>query len=168
LLKEGKRMKDAGEINLEGTVEMTVEADRQDDGVLTNVAITGGAASDEQMKQLAKDFIAALSDSKILAALKGSKHLVMKIKLDDKQIDVRVASDMASEQEAVTMARGYNGLLFMGALSKKGKDEEQIFKSVKVSTEAKQIVLTFNMPRKDAGELVSKLIKRNETPQPTS
>ena len=169
LLKEGKRMKDAGEINLEGTLEMSVEADRQDDGVLANVEITGGAASDEKMKQLAKDFIAALSDSKILAALKGTKHIMMKLKLDAEQVDVRVTSDMASPEEAARMASGYNGLLFIGAVSKKGKEEEQIFKSVKVTTEQKQIVLTFNMPRKDAGALVSKLINRPPaTPQPTS
>ena len=168
LLKEGKRMKDAKEINLEGTLEMTVEADRGDDGRLTNVEITGGAASDEKMKQLAKDFISALSDSKILAALKGTKHLLMKLTLYDRRVDVRVTSDMASAEEAAWMAIGYNGLLFIGAVSKKGKDEEQIFKSVKVTSEAKQVVLTFNMPRKDAGALVSKLIKRNETPAPTS
>jgi len=162
-------MKDAGEINLEGTIEMTVEADRGEDGVLTNVEITGGAASDEKMKQLAKDFVSALSDSKILAALKGTKHIVMKLKLDAEQVDVRVTSDMASAEEASRMASGYNGLLFIGAVSKKGKDEEQIFKSVKVTTEQKQIVLTFNMPRKDAGALVSKLInKPAATPQPTS
>ena len=168
LLKQGKEMKDKGEINLEGTVELTVEADRQEDGVLTNVEMTGGAASDEKMKQLAKDFISALSDSKILAALKGTKHLVMRLKLDTEQVDVRVTSDMTSAEEASRMASGYNGLLFIGAVSKKGKDEEQIFKSVKVAAEEKQIVLTFNMPRKDAGALVSKLIKKNETPAPTS
>jgi hypothetical protein len=168
LLKEGKRMKDAGEINLEGSLQMTVEADRGDDGRLTNVVITGGAASDAKMKQLATDFVSALSDSRILAALKGTKHLLMKLTLDDKQVDVRVTSDMASADEASRMASGYNGLLFIGAVSKKGKDEEQIFKSVKVTSEQKQIVLTFNMPRKDAGALVSKLIKKNETPAPTS
>jgi len=170
LVKEGKRMKDAGEINLEGTLEMTVEADRQEDGVLTNVVITGGAASDEKMKELAKDFVSALSDSKILAALKGAEHLLMKIKLDDKQVDVRVTSDMASANEASRMANGYSLLLAGGALSAKmqGKDELKIFQSVRIASEQKQIVLSFNMPRKDLGDLVSKLIKKNETPQPTS
>jgi len=168
LLKEGKRMRDAKEINLEGTLEMTVEADREEDGKLANVEITGGASSDPKLKQLAKDFISAMSDSKILAALKGTKHLVMRLKLDDQQVDVRIVSDMASAEEASRMATGYNGLLFIGAVSKKGKDEEQIFKSVKVGAEQKQVVLTFNMPRKDAGALMSKLIKKNETLAPTS
>ena len=161
-------MKDAGEINLEGTVEITVEADRQEDGTLRPIEVTGPVVvSDPKLYELAKQFAGALSDSKILAALKGTKHLVMKLKLDAEQVDVRVTSDMASAEEAATMARGYNGLLFIGAVSKKGKDEEQLFKSVKVTSEAKQIVLTFNMPRKDASALVSKLINKNATPAPT-
>ena len=64
------------------------------------------------------------------------------------------------------MASGYNGLLFLGALSKKGKDEEALFKSVQIAAEDKQIVLTFNMPRAVAGDLLSKLIKKNETVPP--
>jgi hypothetical protein len=79
---------------------------------------------------------------------------------------VRVLTEMASESEATTMASGYNGLLFLGALSKKGKDEEALFKSVQIAAEEKQIVLTFNMPRATASELLSKLIKKNETVPP--
>jgi hypothetical protein len=90
----------------------------------------------------------------------------MHIKLDDKEVAVRVLTEMASESEATTMASGYNGLLFLGALSKKGKDEEVLFKSVQIAAESKQIVLTFNMPRAKAGDLLSKLIKKNETVPP--
>jgi hypothetical protein len=169
LLKQGKQMKDAGEIDLSGTLEMTVEADRQEDGRLSNVTVKPGAtASNPKLVQLASDFIAALSDSKVLAALKGTKHLVMKLKLDDQQVDVNVTSDMASADEATRMANGYSLLLFIGKQGKKGKDEEKIFDSVKVSNEASQIVLTFQMPRKDAGDLLSKLLKKNETPAPSS
>lgn len=169
LLKQGKDMRDAKEIDLSGTLEMEVEGDRQEDGRLTNVEVTGAAASNPKLLQLAKDFIAAISDSKLLAALKGTNHLKMHVKLDGKEVAVRVLTEMTSESEAATMASGYNGLLFLGALSKKGKDEEALFKSVQIATEAKQIVLTFNMPRAVAGDLLSKLIKKNETvpPPPT-
>lgn len=164
LLKQGKEMRDAGEIDLSGTLEMEFEGDRQEDGRLTNVEVTGAAASNPKLVQLAKDFIAALSDSKVLAALKGARHLKMRVKLDDKDIAVRVLTEMASADEASTMSNGYNGLLWIGAQSKKGKDEEAIFKSVQIAAEAKQIVLTFNMPRKAAGDLLTKMIKKNETP----
>jgi hypothetical protein len=169
LLKQGKLMKDAGEIDLSGTLEMEFEADRQEDGRLTNVEVTGAAASNPKLVQLSKDFIAAISDSKVLAALKGTRHLKMKVKLDDKEISVRVLTEMASADEAATMSNGYNGLLWIGAQTKKGKDEEAIFKSVQIAAEAKQIVLTFNMPRKAAGDLLSKMIKKNEvTTAPTA
>jgi hypothetical protein len=164
LLKQGKELKDAGEIDLSGTLEMEFEADRQDDGRLTNVEVTGAAASNPKLVQLSKDFIAAISDSKALAALKGTRHLKMRVKLDDKEISVRVLTEMASADEASSMSNGYNGLLWLGAQSKKGKEEEVIFKSVQVTSEAKQVVLTFNMPRKAAGDLLSKMIKKNEAP----
>jgi len=168
LLKQGKVMRDAGEIDLEGTLEMTVEADRQEDGKLDNVKVLPGAtSSNPKLVTLATDFVAAISDSKILAALKGTKRLVMKVKLDDKQLDLRVASDMTSSDEASRMANGYGLLLFIGKQSKKGKDEEKIFESVKIANEASQIILTFTMPRKDAGDLLSKMLKKNETPAPT-
>ncbi|HYP00545.1 MAG TPA: hypothetical protein VER76_10185 [Pyrinomonadaceae bacterium] len=166
LLKQGKQMRDAKEIDLSGTLEMEVEADREDDGRLANVEVTGAASSNPKLVGLAKDFIAAISDSKLLAALKGTKHLKMQVKLDDKEVSVRVLTEMASADEATKMSSGYNGLLFIGALSKKGKDEEALFKSVQITPEANQIVLTFNMPRKTAGELLTKLIKKNETPPP--
>lgn len=168
LLKQGKVMKDAGELDLSGTLEMEFEADREEDGRLTKVEVTGAAASNAKLVQLSKDFIAAISDSKALAALKGTRHLKMKVKLDDKEVSVRVLTEMASADEASSMSNGYNGLLWLGAQSKRGKDEEVIFKSVQVASEAKQIVLTFNMPRKAAGDLLSKMIKNNETTAPTA
>jgi hypothetical protein len=166
LLKQGRQMRDAKEIDLSGTLELEVEADRQEDGRLANPVVTGAAASNPKLLQLAKDFISALSDSKLLASLKGTKHLKMRVKLDGQEVAVRVLTEMASESEATTMASGYNGLLFLGALSKKGKDEEALFKSVQVAAEANQIVLTFNMPRAKAGDLLTKLIKKNESAPP--
>jgi hypothetical protein len=163
LLKQGKELKDTGAIDLSGTLEMEVEGDRQEDGRLTNVVVTGAAASNPKLVQLSKDFIAAISDSKVLAALRGTRHLKMKLKLDDKDISVRVLTEMASADEAATMSNGYNGLLWIGAQTKKGKDEEAIFKSVQIAAQDNQIVLTFNMPRKAASDLLSKMIKKNET-----
>lgn len=163
LLQKGREMKNAGEIDLSGTLEMSVEADRRDDGTLENVEIVGGAASDAKLKELAKAFISALSDSKVLAALKDTKHLRMNLLLDQQNIAVRVATEVATEEQARQMSRGYQGLILIGALSKKGRDEEAIFKNIRVTADARQIVLGFNMPRKDAGDLLTKLAKKTET-----
>jgi outer membrane biosynthesis protein TonB len=160
LLQKGKEMKDAGEIDLNGTLELTVEGDRRDDGTLTNVEITGGSASDAKLKDLAKAFIAALSDSHALAALKDTSHLRMNLLLDGEKIAVRVVTEVETPAQAQQMANGYRGLILIGALSKKGKDEEAIFKNLSVSANERQIVLGFTMPRKDASALISKLTKK--------
>jgi hypothetical protein len=169
LLQKGKTMKDAGEIDLSGTLELTVEADRTDDGTLTNVEITGGAASDAKLKDLAKAFIAALSESKALAALNDTHHLRMNLLLDDQQVSVRVMTEVASEEQARQKASGYRALLAIGAISKKGHDEEAIFKNIQVKADARQIVLGFTMPRKDVSALLTKLTKKTESGRsPTS
>jgi hypothetical protein len=168
LLESGRKMKDAGEIDLSGTLDLSAEGDREEDGRLTNVVVTGGSASNPKLKQLAFDFISALSDSKVLAALKGTRHLHMKVLLDDKQIAVRVMTEMATEGDAAKMARGYNGLIAAGAISAKlkGKDELAIFQAMKINNDAKQIVLTLQMPRADASALLTKLAEKNKTTPP--
>jgi hypothetical protein len=168
LLEQGRKMKDAGEIDLSGTVDLAAEADRQDDGRLANVVVTGGSASNPKLKQLALDFISALSDSKLLAALKETRHLHMKVRLDDKQITVRVLTEMASETDAEAKARGYNAVLTVGAINAKlkGKDELVLFQSTKINSDAKQIVLDFNIPRKDASEWLSKVSEKNKATPP--
>jgi outer membrane biosynthesis protein TonB len=162
LLQKGKDMKDAGEIDLTGTLEMTVEADRRDDGTLMNVEITGGSASDAKLKELAKAFVAALSDSKALAALVDTHHLRMQLTLDEKEVAVRIVTELESAELAEKRANGYRGAIMLGAFAKKGKDEEVIFRNLKVSVNDKQVGLTMNMPRKAAGDLLSKLTKKTE------
>ncbi|MFN2483260.1 MAG: hypothetical protein ABR554_17510 [Pyrinomonadaceae bacterium] len=166
LLAQGKKMKDEGEIDLTGTLEMSVEADRRDDGKLEHVEITGESASDPKLHQLAKDFISALSDSELLKVLDGTRHVRMKVRLDDREVSVRVMTEMESADLASKKTNAYNGMLWIGAMSKKGKDEEAIFKSVKIKNEAKQVVLTFQMPRKDAGALLSKITDKNKAAPP--
>jgi hypothetical protein len=168
LLSRGKKMKEAGEINLTATLEMSVEAERQDDGTLKDVEITGASSTDPKLYALAKDFVAAVSDSKVLAALKGTRQLHLKIRLDDKQLSVHVLTETATADEAARLTNGYNMLLLAGAMKKKGKDEEALFKSVKLNNDARQITLDFQMTRADASALVSKLTTKNETtPSPT-
>ena len=94
------------------------------------------------LKDLAKAFVAALSDSHALAALQGTRHLRMNLLLDDQKLAVRVMTEVESAEQAQQMARGYQGLLLIGALSKKGRDEEAIFKSIRVTTAEREITLS--------------------------
>jgi hypothetical protein len=119
------------------------------------------------MHALASAFIGALSDSQALAALKGTRHIRLKVRLDDKTLSVRVLTETATADEAERLTNGYNMLLLAGAMKKKGQDVEAIYKNLKLRNDAQQITLTLDMPRADAGALVTKLTAKNQTPPPT-
>jgi outer membrane biosynthesis protein TonB len=167
LLAEAKKKRDAGKIDLTGTLDISAEGDRQDDGSISNLEIKGNSATNEDVHALANAFIGALSDSKALAALKGTRHLRLEVRLDDKHLLVQVLTETATTDEAERLANGYSMLLLAGGLKKKGQDEEAIYKSLKLRNDAQRITLTLDMPRADAGALVSKLTAKSQTPPPT-
>lgn len=159
LLAKGKEMMDKGEIDLQGTIVMTIEADRNDDGTLENIVMTKVNDADEDLKNLALQFVGALSASRALAALEGAKHLTMEVESDSSSgVSAVVTTQMESEEVASRRALGYNGLLFFGKINKKGRDEEEIFKNTKVVAKGKEVTLQFTMSREMAARILAKQV----------
>lgn len=157
LLVKYKEMKDKGELNLDNPVEMTIEADRNPDGSLTNVRITR-KSGDEKLIEATKDFVAALSASGVLDFLEGTEHLVLRIKLDGTQMAVSAETEMASADEARQKALGYNALLVGGAIFRSGRDEATLMSNTRVTSSGKQLTLSFNLPRATITEMLKKQI----------
>jgi hypothetical protein len=157
LLVKYNELKDKGEIDLNGPVEMTIEADRNEDGTLRNVIVIR-KSGDEKLIQAAKDFIAALSASGALDFLEGTDHLVLTLKLDPAAISVSASTEAASDAEARQKALGYNTLLYLGAVARKGRDEATIMSNTKVTSNGKQITINFNLPRSAIGDMLKKQI----------
>ncbi|MFZ0748444.1 MAG: hypothetical protein WAM70_03715, partial [Pyrinomonadaceae bacterium] len=61
LLKAAKKRRDEKQLNLDGVIELTVDADRSPDGKLINAKVTD-KRGDKVLQTTALDFIAALSD----------------------------------------------------------------------------------------------------------
>jgi hypothetical protein len=157
LLVKYNELKDKGELDLSGPVEMTIEADRNADGTLRNVVVIR-KSGDPKLIQATKDFIAALSASGALDFLEGTDHLILTLKLDAAAVSVSASTEAASDAEARQKALGYNALLFTGALLKSGRDEGTIMKNTKVTASGKQITISFNLPRAAIGDMLKKQI----------
>lgn len=155
-LAHAKEKKDKNEIDLTGQIEMIIEADRNPDGTLSN-AVATPIKGDPKLQELVKDFVSALSDSRALASLKDIKHIRLTVRLTDTEVLVKVTTEVDTPEMASSKASGFNALLFFGKMSKKGQLEETIYKNTKVSTDGKQIVLSFSMPRKDVTDILMKL-----------
>lgn len=155
LLAEAKRKKDRGELNLNGQIELTVEADRGDDGKLIN-AVVKDKRGDKKLEQVALDFVAALSDSGVLDFLEGTKHIRLIAKVDDQNVEVTASSEVESEQRARQMEKGFSLLIVGGRIAKRGKDEEIYYNHTQVSSKDKEVSVKFSMSRAEMGALLSK------------
>jgi hypothetical protein len=157
LLVKYKDLRDKGELDLNGPVEMTIEADRNPDGTLSNVMVIR-KSGDPKLIEATKDFVAALSASGALDFLEGTEHLILTLKLDGAEVAISASTEVASDAEARQKATGYNALLFIGATARSGRDEATIMKNTKVTASGKQITVSFNLPRSAIGEMLKKQI----------
>ncbi|HEX8472665.1 MAG TPA: hypothetical protein VF666_01405 [Pyrinomonadaceae bacterium] len=164
LLTKGKEMMDAGVIDLKGSISITIEADRNDDGTLANVEVTKVSTTDENLKNLALEFIQALSGSRVLAALDGTKHLTMDMESNPTEITAVIKTQMESEAVAKDKALGYNGMLFFQGMRKKGRDEEEIYKNTKISANGKEMTLSFAISREVATKMLNKQLAKPPAP----
>lgn len=154
-LAKYKEMKDKGQLDLSGSIELTIEADRDDEGKLQNATVTA-AKGDPKLKDVALDFASALSDSGVLKSFKDTKHLSLTTKLDESNLEITIVTEAESEDRARQMASAYNFLLAAGIKAKGGQDEEAYYKATKISADGKHIIVNFSMPRSQVSEKLSK------------
>jgi hypothetical protein len=155
LLADAKKKKDKGELKLDGQIELTVEADRDAEGKLTNAKVTD-KRGDKALERIALDFVAALSDSGVLDFLEGTKHLKVTVKMDNDNVEVVAATEVESEDRARQLERTFGGMIVLGRIVKHGKDEEVYYNHTQVSSKEKEVSVRFTMPRADMGAMLTK------------
>jgi hypothetical protein len=167
-LARANTLRDKGQLDLSSAIEITIAADLNPDCKLTNPKVIQ-KTGDARLIDVTKDMVAAIGDSGMLSFLRDPKKatdptklrcdempLQLTIKLDEQEIVAKVESQADSPERAVQMAKGYNTLLTVGQIAKRGKDEEVLYRNTKVTAEGKQIVVNFSMPRETASEMLKK------------
>jgi hypothetical protein len=171
-LAKANDLKEKGTIDLNAVLEITVEAKLTEDCKLEDPKVVQ-KSGDQQMIVLAKELAAAIGDSRMLLFLKDPEkvqkdqkglrcdpmQLRFNVKLDQTDFNASVETEADSVERAAQLSGVYNWALAGGAINKKGRDEEIIFKNTKVTSEGKQIIVHFKMPRQTAGEMLKKQIE---------
>ena len=155
LLVNAKKLKDAKKLNLDGQIELTVEADRDEQGKLSNAKVTD-KRGDKTLEAVALDFVAALSDSGVLDFLEGTKHLKVTVKMDNDNVEVVAATEVDTDDRARQLERTFGGMIVLGRIVKHGKDEEVYYNHTQVSSNQKEVSVKFAMPRAEMGAMLSK------------
>jgi hypothetical protein len=163
IAREGKKLFDDGKLNLNSAIEVTAVAALNPDGTLVEpVQLNWVTASDESTAALARQLITALSQSKLLAILDGAKEVGLALKLDQQNVSIRITSELPTDEDAGKYATGYGMLLALARNSKKGTNEGELYKNLKVTNDGKQFVLTFEMPKDAAGKMIGEMLAKRD------
>ena len=157
-------LKNQGKLDLNKPFEVVIEAELDANGKLQNPRFTK-RAGDENLVDLFGRMIAALNDSGFLIYLQpiskdnpGAK-VVITVKQGENEVLASVASETSSSARAETVAGVLNNLLFFGAGSRSGKDEEVIMKNTSATPDGKRVVVNFSMPRQSVVDMIKKQLE---------
>ena len=160
-LARSKRLHEEGRLDLSKPHSIVVVGERQQDGTLTNVQITGESSADSSLRAVAQDFVTSVNDSHALAFLSDVSRVSMTFTLDGERFKALTASDAPTEARAEEMARGYRMLINVGRLAKRGTDEGALLNGMKVSASGKQLLMNLDMPREQMGNILLRQIGPN-------
>jgi hypothetical protein len=151
------QMQERGELDLGSAFEILIEGDANAEGVLNNVEITQ-KSGDPALMQLAEELVTALSDSRVLTSLPEAKHLRLEIDSTKTGFAASASYNAVSKAQAMHTADAYNALFYGAALTKRGRDEELVYKDLHASSNGNEVAMTFSMPRETFCALLSKYL----------
>jgi hypothetical protein len=157
-LVRANELKVKGELDLSQVIEIIIEAGLDEDGMLHDPVVVQ-KTGDPRLIEVAKELVAAIGDSKVLGFMKkDARNLRITIRLDQNEVVAKVESEVGTPERAKELSQGYNLLLVGGTIAKKGQDEEILYKSTSVSSNGKQVVVNFKMPRATAASMLTKYV----------
>lgn len=155
-----RKLYQAGEIDLNAPFALTVEADRDAQGRLSNVVVTQ-QAGEAKYWQLATEFVSALSESRGLRLIKDAEHLSFSLTGGSTDLLIKASFALPNEEQAIKMADAYAAFIKGSADAKRGRDAGTILNNLKASSSGKQLRFDFAMPRAAFGALLSKYLSSN-------
>jgi hypothetical protein len=165
-LKGANDLKTQGKLDLSKPMEVLIVANFDENGKLVGAPEVETKTGDPVLIELAKGMVAAIIDSNMLKFLKDpqtkrleTRQLRIAVKLDQAAVVGQIQSDATSPERAQQLSTTYSGMLYLGKIARQGKDEEVIMKNTKVTSEGKQIIINFTMPRQEASELLKKQLQ---------
>ena len=160
-------LKNQGKLDLNKPFEIVVEAQLDEKGKLVNPRVVK-KEGDENLINLFRDMVSALNDSGFLTYLSpiskdnpGSTVRIT-VKQGESEVLASVESETSSPERAKSLASVLNNLLYFGAGSRAGKDEEVIMKNTNATPDGKKVVVNFSMPRQSVVDMIKKQMQPGE------
>ncbi len=157
-------LKNQGKLDFEKPFEIEIEAKLDEKGKLKDAKFTK-KSGDENLVDLFGRLIAALNDSGFLTYLqpisKDNPDATVKIivKQGEKEVLASVTSEASSPERAESLAKALNNLLYFGATTRAGHDEEVLMKNTNATPDGKRVVVNFSMPRQSVVDMIKRQLE---------
>ena len=157
-------LKNQGKLDFNKPFEIEIEAKLDEKGKLKDAKFTK-KAGDENLVDLFGRLVSALNDSGFLTYLqpisKDNPNATVRItvKQGEQEVLASVVSEASSPERAESLSKALNNLLFFGAGSRKGHDEEVLMKNTNASPDGKKVVVNFSMPRQSVVDMIKKQLQ---------
>src|SRR5215213_4353986 len=160
----GDRLDDAilkNEVNINAPFAVEVIGALDENGRLIKPVASVKAGSDEKMSEFAKEFISALSDSRLLKPLNDFRASQISIALaqDEESFRIIIRSETESENRASSAASMIRFALKVSK-PKEGSDEAFLLSKTQISSEGKSFIINFSMSQSEKNEWLERELKR--------
>ncbi|MFL6211072.1 MAG: hypothetical protein ACJ74W_19640 [Pyrinomonadaceae bacterium] len=152
-----KTLVEQDKLDLNGTFDLWLEADRDEDGTLRNVVLRRADASDEQWRELAQSFAFALStgtDALIrfdrIVHPSVARHVSLELKLDEQSVSARMFYTIKHDDSVPRS----NPHLYQVFIQSQDKDQNVVFSHMGFSGGREQLRMHLGMTRAEAGNLL--------------
>ncbi len=127
-------------------------------------------SGDQEMINLAKSAIEAVGDSGVLGYLRNLDidNVNFTLVQDEDEIFAIITSKLPTPERANSKATSFNNLIQVAffadanGIKKLGDDEKLLLKNAKASSDKKNFVLKFKMPKKEAHEMIQRNLEKEK------
>ncbi|HEU4434659.1 MAG TPA: hypothetical protein VFR51_14845 [Pyrinomonadaceae bacterium] len=161
-------LKNQGKLDLNKPFKIVIVATLDEKSKLQNPKFVE-QEGDEILNDLFGRMVAALNDSGTLIFLtrmgevRPGTTVRITLQQGEKEVLASLESEATSPADATAVAKKLNLYLYAGALTRSGKDEEQLMKNTTATPNGSKVVLNFSMPRQT---IIDMLKKQVEPPKP--
>ncbi len=162
-----KELEKQGKLDINKQFEVVIEAELDENAKLQNPRVTK-RSGDTNLIDLFRGMVAAVNDSGLLVYLKAISEqnpgstIRITLKQGENEVIASIESETASIPDAVKLAKGLNGALFLGAVSRAGKDEAELMKNTTATNDGRKVLVNFAMPRQTVMNMIKKQMEPGE------
>lgn len=149
------------EVNINAPFTIEVIAGLDEHGKLVKPVMKAAPGSDPKMTEVAKEAIAAFSDSQLLKPLYdvGGRNVKITFAQNQDNLQAIIQTETKSELQAKTLHSGLNLYINNFFKPKEGSDEQVLMKKAQFATQGKVFIINFLIPNDEKTQMIEKSLK---------